>query len=358
MRIGLFGFPLTGKTTMFQLLTGAEAPAHAHRGEALVGIARVPDSRLDSLAGIIQPKKVTHATVEYLDLAGIEKGEAAQVLPLDKLRTADALAHVVRAFPDESLPHVEGDLDPARDVDTMETEFILADHTIAERRVEKLEALVMRAGNEEDKRELKVLGKCLAALEEGTPLRNLALDAGELKLLRGYTFLSLKPLLIVVNADESDAGLIGEGAAAFGLEDYTKRPGISVVSLSAKIEAEIAQLDDDDAVAFREDLGIAEPALERVIQASYKLLGRISFFTFVGDECRAWTVPEGSGAQTAAGAVHSDMERGFIRAEVVPFKELETAGGWAACRDNGTLKIEGKDHVINDGDVLNIRFNV
>jgi GTP-binding protein YchF len=358
MRIGLFGFPMTGKSTLFRLLTGAEMPAHGHRGEAVIGVAKVPDARLERLAEIVEPKKVTHATVEYLDMVGMEKGEAAQVLPLDKLKTADALAHVVRAFPDQSIAHVEGDLDAARDVDTMETEFVLTDHTIAQRRVEKLEALVMKTNDENDKKELELLRKCLGGLEQGTPLRNLELSEWEDKLLRGYTFLSRKPLLIVVNAGEEDAERIRDGAAAFGLEEYEKRPGTAVVALSARIEAEIAELEEEDAAAFREDLGITEAALERVIRASYRLLGRMSFFTFVGGECRAWTVPAGCSAQAAAGAVHSDMERGFIRAEVVAFDDLAASGSWAACRDDGTLKIEGKDHVIEDGDVLNIRFNV
>ncbi len=358
MRIGLFGFPLSGKSTLFRLLTGVEAPAHAARGEAQAGVAKVPDPRLDRLSAMYRPRKTVPATVEYLDIAGIEKGEAAKALPLDKLRTADALAHVVRAFRDEAVPHPEGSVDPARDVELMEIEFILADHTVAEKRIERLEQSIKKTQREEDKRELELMRRCLAALEAETPLRNLELGEAELKMLRGYTFLSLKPLLVVVNADEADAARLSGGAAAFGLDAIAGRPSTEVVAMSAKIEAEIAELSPEDATAFREELGIAEPALDRVIRASYDLLGRISFFTVGDDECRAWTIRRGTPAQRAAAAVHSDIERGFIRAELVAYDDLVEAGSWAAARDRGTLRLEGKEYVFNDGDVVNFRFNV
>ena len=357
MLIGLFGFPLTGKSTLFRLLTGVE-PSPRGRGEAQVGVVRVPDARLDRLSQIYRPKKTTPATIEYLDLAGVEKGEASKALPLDRLRTAVALAHVVRGFRDESLPHSEGDVDPARDVDTMETEFILADHSVAERRVEKLRLQVQKTRNDDDRRELALLERCLDALEREIPLRNLEFAPEEDKLLRGYTFLSRKPLLLVVNAGEEDASRLDEGAAAFGLEQYLERPATHVVALSAKIESEIAQLDRDDAEAFREELGIGEPALDRMIRASYRLLGRISFFTVGNDECRAWTVREGTPARRAAGAVHTDIEKGFIRAELVGYEGLLQAGSWAAARERGALRLEGKGYVMRDGDVVDFRFNV
>lgn len=359
MHIGLFGFPLTGKTTLFQLLTGAEpAAAHVVRGEGRIGITRVPDPRLDRLAEIYRPRKVTPATIEYLDLAGMEKGEAAKVLPLDQLRTADALAHVVRAFRDPALPHVEGPVDPARDAATMETELILADHTIAERRVEKLELQLRKTQREEEREELALLRKVLACLEQDRPLRHGEFSQPELHRLRGYTFLSLKPLLLVVNADEADAPRLEQGAAAFGLQQLAARPATGVVPLSVKIEADIAQLEPAEAAAFQQDLGIKERALDRMIQASYTLLGRISFFTVGEDECRAWTVRSGTPARQAAGTIHSDIEKGFIRAEVIAYSELIKAGAWNVAREKGLMRLEGKDYIVQDGDVAHFRFNV
>jgi GTP-binding protein YchF len=358
LRIALFGFPLTGKTTLFRLLTGVEPPAHAGRGEITVGVTRVPDPRLDRLSAMYKPKKHTPATIEYMDLAGVEKGEAAKSLPLDQLRTADALAHVVRAFEDDAVPHSEGSIDPARDAATMETELILADHTIAERRLEKLSQLAAKTGKDEDKVELALIEKVVDHLSREIPLRNVAFDERELQRLRGYTFLSLKPLLVVVNAGEGGASKLDGGAESFGLAETAKRPATEVVALSAKIEQEIAQLDPDDAAAFRQDLGIREPALDRMIRASYRLLGRISFFTVGEDECRAWTVRRATPARAAAGTIHSDLEKGFIRAEVIPYDALIEAGSWAQAKDRGKLRLEGKEYAVQDGDILHVRFNV
>jgi GTP-binding protein YchF len=357
MRIGLFGFPKAGKTSLFRLLTGASAAAGA-RDAVQIGVAKVPDPRLDVLSEMHNPKKTTPATVEYMDLAAIGKGDAAEALPLEQLRTVDALAHVVRAFRDESIPHSEGAIDAARDAATMETELILADHTIAERRIDKLELTVKKTSRDEDRKDLETLRKCLAALEKETPLRELPLSDEEIKRLRGFTFLSLKPLLIVVNAEEADAGKLDAGAEAFALSELAGRPNTEVVALSAKIEAEIAQLDRADADAFRKELGISVPALDRMIRASYHLLGSLSFFTAGEDECRAWTIKRGTKARQAAGAIHSDIEKGFIRAELCAYGDLVAAGSWAACRDRGSLRLEGKDYEMRDGDVVNFRFNV
>jgi GTP-binding protein YchF len=358
MKIGLFGFPMTGKSTLFRILTGVEPSAHAAPGEAQLGMTRVPDPRLTQLSSMYSPKKTTPATIEYLDLAGIEKGQAAKVLPLDQLRTADALAHVVRAFEDDNVLHAEGSIDPARDVTLMETEFILADQIVAEKRREKLELQVKKTNTPEDKRELALFQRVVEALEGETPLRNIEFSEDERHTLRGYTFLSLKPLLVVVNAGESDAGKLDAGAAAFGLEDVAGHPDTEVVALSAQIEAEISELDENDAASFRADLGITEPALDRLIRGSYALLGGISFFTVGEDECRAWTIRRGTVARRAAGSVHSDIERGFIRAELIAYDDLISAGSWNAGKEKGTSRLEGKDYVMADGDIVNFRFNV
>ena len=358
MKIGLFGFPMTGKSTLFQILTGVEPSAHAAPGDSQLGMTRVPDPRLTRLSSMYSPKKTTTATIEYLDLVGMEKGQAAKVLPLDQLRTADALAHVVRAFEDDNLPHSEGSIDPARDVAQMETEFILADLIVAEKRCEKLALQVKKTNTTEDKKELALFGRVVAALEAEQPLRDVEFSADETHTLRGYTFLSLKPLLVVINAGESDAARLDEGPAAFGLEEIAGKPSTEVVALSARIEAEIAELDDDDAASFRADLGITEPALDRLIRGSYALLGQISFFTVGEDECRAWTIRSGTVARRAAGAIHSDIERGFIRAELIAYDDLIEAGSWNAGKDKGTLRLEGKEYVMADGDVVNFRFNV
>jgi hypothetical protein len=358
MRIGLFGFPMTGKSTLFRLLTGADVQAHAARGEAQVGVSKVPDPRLQRLAEMYKPRKVVPATIEYLDLAGVEKGSAAKALPLEQLRVTDALAHVVRAFRDDTVPHGEGSIDPARDAATMETELILADHSIAERRIEKLALQVKKTRRDEDKEELELIRKVLSQLEQDIPLRNVDFTERERYRLRGFTLLSLKPLLIVVNADEADASRLHEGPAGFGLDSFASRPATGVVVLSGKIEEEISQLDPDDAAAFRSELGIQEPALDRMIRGSYDLLGKISFFTVGEDECRAWTIDRATPARRAAGSIHSDIEKGFIRAEVVAYEELMDAGSWNTARERGTLRLEGKEYPIKDGDISHFRFNV
>jgi GTP-binding protein YchF len=265
---------------------------------------------------------------------------------------------VVRAFEDDAILHPEGSVDPARDVATMETEFLLADHGIAERRIEKLTAQIQKANRDEDKKELELFKKVLDNLERENPLRNVAFDDTERPRLRGYTFLSLKPLLIVVNAGEDAADKLTSGATAFGLEEFATHPATEVTALSAKIESEISDLDDADRSAFMEDLGIGESALTRMIRASYQLLGVISFFTAGESEVRAWTIRQATSARGAAGTIHSDMERGFIRAEVIAYDDLMTAGSWAGGREKGTLRLEGREYVVKDGDVIVFRFNV
>ena len=356
MEISLCGLPHSGKTTLWSILTGTAVP-EGGKVETRRGIARVPDARLDRMVPLFKPKKTTHATVTYVDPAPMEKGAGKADNPLlAPLRTADALLLVLRAWDDPSDPHPDGSVDPARDLSLVETEFLLADLDVAQRRLERLEAVIKKAGKDEDKREHEILVRAVQKLEKEIPLRA-ALSEEELRALRSYAFLTAKPLLVAVNLDEDRTGEIGKGPEAFGLDSLVGRPGAEFVALSAKIEREIASLSPEDAAVFRADLGIAEPALERLIRASYHLLGYISFLTVGEDECRAWSIRAGTPARGAAGAVHSDIERGFIRAEVVPWDKLLEAGSLASSREKAWLRLEGKEYVVQDGDVVHFRHS-
>jgi len=358
LRAGLFGFPSSGKTALFQLLTSArEAPRQGGKAEANVGVARVPDERLDRLSAMFNPRKHVPATVEFADVAGTGGAQTgAQVLlDLAPFRNADALLHVVRMFRDPSVPHPSGAIDPARDVRTMEDEIILADLGVVERRLERLERDLKKGNTPELAKEREILVRCKTALEAGQPLRALGLSADEAKRLRGFQLLSAKPLLLVLNLDEADLPQADEAVRLAGLESFMAGAATRAVPICAKIELEIAQLEPADAAAFMTDLGLRESGLDRVIRASYDLLGYISFFTVGEDECRAWSIPRQTSAVLAAGEIHSDISRGFIRAEVVGYDQLIARGTLAACRDHGELRLEGKEYVVDDGDVINFR---
>src|SRR3982751_1522677 len=359
LRAGLIGFPSAGKTALFQLLTSArEAPRPSGKSDANVGVARVPDDRLDQLTVLFNPRKHVPATVEFADIAGVggAKVGAAALLDVAPFRNADALLHVVRMFRDPSVPHAAGSIDPARDVRTMEDEVILADLGVVERRLERLERDLKKAGtNTELKKEQEPLIAARAVLEEGKALRTMELAPEDLKRLRGFQFLSAKPLLIVLNLDEADLPQADQAVALAGIEDYVQGRNTRAVPICAKIELEIAQLDPADATAFMTDLGLTESGLDRVIRASYELLGYISFFTVGEDECRAWSIPRNLTAPAAAGEIHSDIQRGFIRAEVVSYDALITRGTMAACRDHGEVRLEGKEYIVVDGDIINFR---
>jgi GTP-binding protein YchF len=362
LRAALIGFGQTGKTTLFQLMTSArEAARAAHgKGEATIGISKVPDGRLDRLTAMYNPKKRVPATIEFSDLATPVRAGAAQALvDVAAYKNADALVHVLRAFADPAVPHPSGSIDPARDAQAMEDELILADLGVAERRLERLEKDLKRSRTADLERERDVVTICRTALEEGRPLRSLDLQGDDLKRLRGFQFLSAKPLLIVLNLDEAglSAGATNVQAAdAAGLTPFLSRAATASVAVCAKIELEIAQLEPADAAAFLSDLGLKETGLDRVIRASYDLLGYISFFTVGEDECRAWSIPRGYSAQLAAGEIHSDIARGFIRAEVVAYDHLIARGSMAACRDHGEVRLEGKEYLVLDGDIINFRF--
>ena len=359
LRAGLIGFPASGKTALFQLLTSArEAARPSGKQEAHVGVSRVPDERLDRLTELFKPKKHVPATVEFADMGGAAgaKAGAAALLDVAAFRNADALLHVVRMFRDPAVPHAAGSVDPARDVRTMEDELILADLGVVERRLERLERDLKKGGGNTDlRREQELLQRCRGTLEDGRPLRSLELahDAG--KLLRGFQLLSAKPLLLVLNVDEADLSQAGNAAALAGVQHFVTGSHTRAVAVCAKIELEIAQLDAGDAAAFMADLGLKESGLDRVIRASYDLLGYISFFTVGEDEDRAWSIPRGTRAQEAAGEIHTDIQRGFIRAEVVRYDHLLARGSLAACREHGELRLEGKEYVVLDGDVINFR---
>lgn len=369
------GLPYTGKTTLFNLLTGGHAATGAFAGaeaETNVGVAKVPDERVAKLVALFRPKKTTYAEVMYRDLGlthSVDRAALASIgsatssisaQKLGDLRSSDALMHVVRAFRDPSVPHVDSTVDPVRDLQSLELELLFADHGVVERRLERIEPELRSAkGAEREAREREkaVLQKAMAALDNETPLRDLDLDDEERKAVRGFRFLTLQPQLIVANIDEADvpspdAVLAPLRAAA------AKHRRAAVVPVCAKLEAEIAELPADEAEAFRADLGVREPALSRVIHATYELLGLISFFTTGEDEVRAWTIPANTPAQQAAGAIHSDLERGFIRAEVIRWDELLKAGSEANAKKAGTMRTEGKQYPVADGDCLHVLFNV
>jgi GTP-binding protein YchF len=365
LRAALIGFASSGKSTLFQLMTSVKEPTRAAHGkaEASIGISKVPDERLDRLTAMFNPKKRVPATVEFSDLAAAGRAAGAQTLvDVAAYKNADALVHVLRAFRDPSVPHPTGSIDPARDAQAMEDELILADLGVAERRLERLDKDLKKNRSPELEREHEVVSLCRASLEDGRPLRALELQGDDLKRLRGFQFLSAKPLLVVINLDEAEldggagAAAVGRAAETTGLTPFLSRARTGCVAVCGKIELEIAQLDRADAAAFLSDLGLLESGLDRVIRASYDLLGYVSFFTVGDDECRAWSIPRHTAAQLAAGEIHSDIARGFIRAEVVSYDALIGRGGMAACRDHGEVRLEGKEYVVQDGDIINFRF--
>ena len=357
MKIGLIGLPKSGKTTLFNLLTGSAVPTaryDAGRAELHTGVARVPDPRVDRLSALFTPKKTTYATFEVVDLAGIAKGERAG-LETKEFRNADALLHVVRAFTDE----VSGPPDPRRDIVDLETELILADLDVVERRLERLEASIKKQRKEAEVREQEILRGLKAALEAETPLRAVDLTIEDAKAIRGFTFLSEKPILHCLNLDEKAIADGPRVAEKYGLEAITAQQRTRAGWVSAVIETEVAQLAGEEQQAFLADLGLKQPAIHRVLSDCYALLGLISFFTVGEDEVRAWPIPENTRAHDAAGTVHSDIARGFIRAEVNAYEDLVAANGsFADLRARGQLRLEGKDYLVRDGEVCHFRFNV
>ncbi|HET8576876.1 MAG TPA: DUF933 domain-containing protein [Methylomirabilota bacterium] len=357
MKIGLVGLPKSGKTSLFNLLTGSSVATSsfgASRGEMHTGIARVPDERVERLSALFKPKKTTFASFEVVDLAGIAKGER-QGLDAKEFRNADALLHVVRAFPDATgaAPN------PKSDIADLETELILADLEVVERRLERLEASLKKKRTDAEVSEQAILLKLKPALESEMPIRAMALTEDEVKAIRGFTFLSQKPILHCLNLAEKELERGKTLGESFGLGEVARRPRTRLGWVSVVIEAEVAQLAGEEQTAFLADLGLAEPAIKRVLRDCYALLGLISFFTVGEDEVRAWSILQGTHALDAAGVIHSDIARGFIRAEVVGYDELIAAGGsMATVRERGRFRLEGKEYVVRDGEICHFRFNV
>lgn len=362
MQIGIVGLPNSTKTTIFNALTRSQVATAAYTTgqlETNTAVVPVPDQRVDRLRDMFRPKKTTYARIQYNDIAGLRAGlgkdGALSGSLLNAIAQNDALLHVVRAFEDVSVPHPDGSVHPARDLETLDLEFLFSDLTIIDRRLERIEREIARKGagleRQEALVEASLLHRLKESLENNTPVRDVALTAEEEKRLRGYQFLTAKPVLVVINIGDE-----GEDDPASYVRYDHRRSG--AICLRGGLEMEIAQLDEDEAAEFMGEYGINEPGLKRMIRTCYSLLGQHSFFTVGPDEVRAWTIPSRAKASEAAGAIHSDLERGFIRAEVVSYDDLISTGSLAEARKQGKLRLEGRDYVVQNGDVMNILFNV
>jgi len=359
MKSGIIGLPQVGKTSLFKILTKAHVEERGHNPrEAHLGVAKVPDDRLDRLSALYQPKKLVHATVEYSDVAAIGQEALKESAYANSLRTVDALIHVLRAFNEPSIPHV-GDIDPLRDARNVDFDLVVNDLGQIEKRLERLEKDLKKMKTAELEREFDLLKRANVHLESERPLREMEMSAEDKKRIRGFMFLSQKPILYVLNVNESTT--LGDdlerAPEKYKMSEYASRSNAGVTAICGKVEAELAEMGDEEAAEFLGSYGLKESGLVRLIRKSYELLGLISFFTVGEDECRAWTIERGSRAQTAAGAIHSDLEKHFIRAETIHWDQLLEDGSEANARSRGTLRLEGKDYIVKDGDVMHIRHS-
>jgi GTP-binding protein YchF len=360
MKTGIIGLPQAGKTSLFRILTKAHMHprGHGHARESHMGVARVPDTRLDALAALYKPRKLIHATVEYVDVAAIGQEALKETAYVTTLRGVDALAHVVRAFDDPTIAHV-GDIDPLRDVRSVELDLILNDLGQIEKRLERLEKDLKKIRAPELAKEYELLQRCKTHVEDERPLRELDLTPEDSKRLRSFMFLSQKPMLYVLNIGETpDLGAdLARAVEHYKLTTVASRPNAAATVICGTVEAELAEMSDAEAAEFLASYNLPESGLTRLIRTSYDLLGLISFFTVGEDECRAWTIPHASRAVEAAGAIHTDLEKHFIRAEVIRWDALLAAGSEANARAKGTLRLEGKDYIVQDGDVVHVRHS-
>ncbi|HNR66763.1 MAG TPA: redox-regulated ATPase YchF [bacterium] len=362
MKIGIVGLSLCGKTTLFNALTGSAIDTTAYLGgkkDAHHAIVKVPDERIERLNEIFMPKKKTLATIEYIDLAGLsanpqKKGGFSDQF-LGQIRLVDAILVQVRQFVNGNVPHPLDKIDPQRDLELIQSEFILSDLSIIENRLGRLEKQLRVKKTDSDTKEYALLEKFKALLEDGKVLRDLELSAEDELMIRGFQFLSRKPIIVVININEDEISQEDALLARFsGWQGKNSR----VVPIAAQIESEIQQLSAEEAVVFRADLGIETSAMDRLIRESFSLLGIINFFTVGEDEVRAWTIPANTAAPMAAGAIHTDFERGFIRAEVVAYLDFIQRKSLAQCRNDGVLRLEGRDYIVKDGDIINFRFAI
>ncbi len=357
MRTGIIGLAGAGKTTLFRILTRGHAPQGAKHGTVHVGVADVPDKRLEKLAELYKPKKVTYASMEYLDVAALAGESGRDSAFLVQLREVDALVHVVRAFEDPTNPPPTGKLDPRHDMETLDLDLVLYDLEQVSRRVERLEKDMKKKKDPKHEQEMALLGRCREALESERSLREIEFTAEEEKILTGFQFLSRRPMIYALNLNDSDAGDLEGAAKQFGIDPLSSRPGTAIVPLCGKVEAELAEMPEAEAAELMQAYGLAEPGRDRLIRTTYDLLGWFSFLTAGEPECRAWTIRRGMTAAEAAGAIHSDIQRGFIKAEVVNWEDLLAAGNWSAAREAGKLRLEGRDYVVQDGDVILFRHS-
>jgi len=354
MQTGIIGLPQVGKTTLFRILTKANVEGKG--GQAThVGVAKVPEPRLQQLATLYNPKKITYATVQYVDLGGMQKEKNRDALA--PLRDVDTIAHVLRVFDDPSVPHSEGSIDPVRDATNLELELILADHDQISRRLERVEKDLKKKSEPVLISEKNVLEKCKAHLEAEKPLRELVLTAEERKPIAGFLFLSQRPMLFVLNLGDDEAADLDTAIERHKLSALQGRPNTAVVAICGRLEAELAEMEEKEATELLASYGLKEPGLNRLIRATYDLMGLFPFFTAGEPEVRAWTIRKGSTAVKAAGEIHSDIEKGFIRAEVVRCDDLLAAGSIAAAKEKAQVRLEGKDYLVQEGDVILFRHS-
>ncbi len=357
MQTGIIGLPQVGKTSLFRILTRARVDARMAPNQAHVGMARVPDARVAKLSEVFKPKKITYAAIEYVDIGGLQKDREKNSASLVPLREADALAHVVRLFENPAVPHEAGPVDAIRDIVNVDIELILNDLEQAAKRIERLEKDLKKKKEPLLEAELQILARCRQALEAETPLRELEFKPEEQKMLTGFMFLTRKPMVYVLNLGDEEASETGRAIEKHHLEKLADKPRTAIVPFCGKIEAELAELDDAEAAEMMRAYGLGESGRDRLIQASYQLLGLISFLTCGEPECRAWTIERGMTAQKAAGAIHSDIEKNFIKAEVVNWENLLAAGSFPAARERGQARLEGKEYIVQDGDVILFRHS-